>query len=444
MVLKIIIIGGEAAGMSAAAKARRMHKDADIIVYESSEIISFGACGLPYYVANEFDDPSFMAEFTPEYFIQKGIEVKTGHRIIAVDVETKSLTIQYNGNQFTTHYDRLMVASGATEIIPPINNIHLKGVYTLRRMDDGLTLKQAITDPTCNTITVIGSGFIGLELVDALIKQKKQVRLIERIDHVMPDAVDVEISELLATELRKKGVEVHVGEQVTSIIGEHYVTGIETNLGHYQTDLVIVCTGVKPNTSFIAQSGIAMLDNGAIKVNKYGQTSISDIYAAGDCASVWHQIKQRNVYLPLATIANKFGRIVGENLVGQQVEFPGTLGSALIKVLDLEIGRTGLSENEAKQENIPYKTLVIKDKNHTNYYPGQADIYIKIVYNPESKRLLGAQIIGGDGAGLRLHTLSLAITFKMSTQQLSLIDFAYAPPFNRPWELLNIIGNVAR
>lgn len=444
MTLKIVIIGGEAAGMSAAAKARRMCQDAEIIVYEASDIISFGACGLPYYIADEFQDARFMAEFTPEQFIQKGINVKTGHQVIAVDTETKSLTIKQGENQFTTHYDRLMIATGATETVPPIDNVQVKGVYTLRRMADGLTLKSAIAEQSCRNITVVGSGFIGLELVDALVKQGKQVRLIELADRVIPDAFDAEISELIEVKLRDKGVELHLGEQVTGIIGDHHVTGIKTNKNTYQTDMVVICTGVRPNTAFIKQTGIAMLGNGAIKVDRRGRTSIDDIYAAGDCASVWHQLKQQDVYLPLATIANKLGRIVGENLAGSNSEFPGTLGSAMVKVLGLEIARTGLSENEAKKINVPYKSMIVKDKNHTNYCHGQADVYIKIVYEPDNKRLLGAQIIGGEGAALRLHTLSLAITLKMTTQQLSLIDFAYAPPFNRPWEILNVVGNVAR
>lgn len=442
--MRIVIIGGEAAGMSAAAKARRMIKDAEIVVYEASSIISFGACGLPYYVGDEFQDHNYMAEFTPEQFAQKGIEVNIEHRVNRIDVKSKTLEVQHGDRHFTTHYDRLMIATGAKEAIPPIFGIQQQGVFSLRRMSDGMEIKQAIADPACKKIVVIGSGFIGLELVEAFVHQGKEVRLIERADRVIPEAFDPEISALIDAELREKGVSVHVSEQVNGLLGNGKVTGVETALAKYDADLVVVCTGVKPNTEFLTDTGIETLANGAIRVDRQGRTSIADIYSAGDCASVWHLVKQTDVYVPLATIANKLGRIVGENLAGSQTEFAGTLSSAAVKVMDLEAGRTGLSESEAKALGLNYRTVVIKDKNHTNYLAGQSDIHIKLVYEADTKRLLGGQIAGREGAVHRLHALSVAITMGVTTQQLGMLDFAYAPPFSRTWDALNVAGNVAK
>lgn len=443
--MKIIIIGGEAAGMSAAAKARRMIKDADIIVYEASEVISFGACGLPYFVGDEFQNPDYMAEFTPEQFAARGVQVKIGHRVVAVNPQTKTVDVEHAGQRFVAEYDRLMIATGANEVRPPIQGLELEGVYGLRRMQDGLDLKAAAANTDFKKAVVIGSGFIGLEVAEALLHQGKEVRLFERADRVIPDAFDAEFSEHIDAELRAKGVELHLSESVSAIVGQNgKVVGVKTATEEYQADFVVVCTGVRPNTDFVKDLGLAMLPNGAIRVDRHGRTSIKDIYSAGDCATVWHSLKQTDVYIPLATVANKLGRVVGENLAGVETEFPGTLGAAAVKVLDIEAGRVGLTESEAKGLGLNYRTVLIKDKNHTNYCAGQADIHVKLVYDAETKVILGGQILGQSGAVHRLHALSVAITTGLTTEQLGLLDFAYAPPFARTWDVLNVAGNVAK
>lgn len=442
--MRILIIGGEAAGMSAAAKARRLAKEADIVVYEASEVISFGACGLPYFVGDEFQEPGYMAEFTPEQFAAKGIEVKIGHRVLSVDATAQTLVVEHNGDTFTDRYDRLMIATGAREVMPPIPGLQQQGVFGLRRMADGLALKAAVQDKNNRRAVVIGSGFIGLEVVEALVHQGKEVRLIELADRVIPDAFDGEITQHIETELREQGVSLHLGERVEALLGDGWVTGVRTSQGEYEADIVVVCTGVKPNTEFLANTGIERLGNGAIKVDRQGRSSLANVWSAGDCASVWHSVKQQQVYVPLATIANKLGRMVGENLAGAEQEFPGTLGSAALKVLGLEAGRTGLSEQEAKAMGIDYRTVVIKDKCHTNYCPGQSDIHVKLVYEAGSKRLLGGQILGRKGAVHRIDALAVAITMGVTTEQLGMLDFAYAPPFSRTWDALNVAGNVAK
>ena len=443
--MKIVIIGGEAAGMSAAAKARRMIKEAEVIVYEASDIISFGACGLPYFVGDEFQNPDYMAEFTPEQFATRGVQVNINHKVTAVNPKTNTIEVEHDGQHSVVEYDRLMIATGAKEVRPPIPGLELNGVFGLRRMQDGLDLKVAANKDDCKRVVVIGSGFIGLEVAEALLHQGKEVRLFERAERVIPDAFDAEFSQHIDAELRAKGVTLHLSESVNAIVGQNgKVVAVKTATEEYQADLVVVCTGVKPNTDFVKDIGLAMLPNGAIRVDRHGRTSIDDIYSAGDCATVWHSLKQTDVYIPLATIANKLGRVVGENLAGVESAFPGTLGAAAVKVLDLEAGRVGLTENEAKSLGLNYRTVLIKDKNHTNYCSGQADIHIKLVYDAESKVILGGQILGQSGAVHRLHALSVAITTGLTTEQLGLLDFAYAPPFARTWDVLNVAGNVAK
>ncbi|OBU28748.1 CoA-disulfide reductase [Photobacterium kishitanii] len=442
--MKIIIIGGEAAGMSAAAKAKRIDPTAEIVVYEASEVISFGACGLPYYIGDEFSDHNFMAEFTPAQFAEKGITVLTHHRVIQLNTEQQQLTVEHQGETHTVNYDRLMIATGAKEVLPPIKGLDKRGVYSLRRMQDGLNIKTALADPLCHHVTIIGSGFIGLEVAEAMIHQGKTVRLIERAKCLIPDAFDAEISQHIQPELERAGVQIHLQESVCEIIGDGHVTSIKTDKEIYTTNMVICCTGVKPNTNFIAETGIERLANGAIIIDQQGKTSIDNIWAAGDCATIWHAQLQQPAYIPLATGANKMGRLVGENIAGKNLSYDGTLGTSCVKILGLEAGRTGLSEREAQQANIDYRTVYISDKCHTNYCEGQSPLYIKLIYRADNKKLLGGQLIGNKGAVHRVDALAVAISLGATTEQLGMMDFAYAPPFARTWDIMNVAGNVAK
>lgn len=444
--MRIVIIGAEAAGASAAAKAKRLLPDAEIIVYEKSVIVSFGACGLPYFVGNCFDDPDFMISRTVEQFTKSGITVKIKHEVLAVDAEAKTVTVKNldNGETFTQSYDRLLIATGAAAVKPPIANLDLQNVFTLKSMADGLMLKQAAHQDKIKDVVIIGAGFIGLELAEAMINLGKRVRILQLDERVMHDFFDQEITDIFEKELTAAGAVVQVSETVTALQGDIRVTGVATDKGEYPADLVVVAVGVKPNTAFLQNTGITMLKNGAIAIDSHGQTNLPDIYAAGDCASVWHLVKKENVYIPLATTANKIGKIVGENLGGGDAIFPGTLGTAAIRVMELEAGRTGLTEKEAAKAGLPYKTVFIRDKNHSNYLPGQSDIFVKLVYHKETRVLLGGQVAGNYGSALRANVLAAAVWNGMTVDQLGMMDLFYAPPFSRPWDALNIAANAAK
>lgn len=444
--MRIVIIGGVAAGMSAAAKAKRIAKEANVVVYEKTDVVSFGACGLPYFVGDFFSDKNNMIARTAEKFREKDILVNIHCEVISVDVKSKKLHVKNTntGEVFEDHYDQLMIATGASVIMPPIENVHLENVFTLKSMEDGIQLKEAGFSDDNKEIVVIGAGYIGVEVVEAMKQLSKNVRLIQLDQRILPDSFDKEITDLMEEELIKSGVELHLGERVVAFKGDSKVTEVITDKGAYKADIVVISTGVRPNTAFLENTGIEMLDNGAIIINEFGQTNIEDIYSAGDCATVYHLVREENVYIPLATTANKIGRVVGENLAGQRNSFQGTLGSAAIKVLDLEAGRTGISENEAIKKGINYKTVFISDKNQTDYYPGQSDIHIKLIYDAETKVVLGGQIIGKKGAVLRVDVLATAIFNKMTTNQLGMLDLCYAPPFSRTWDVLNVVGNVAK
>ena len=447
--MKIIIIGGVAAGMSAAAKASRLNREAEIVIYEKTEIVSWGACGLPYYVGNFYEDPNNMIARPVHKFIEAGMNIKIKHEVVGIDVEKKEITVKNlaTGEIFNDSYDKLMVATGASAIMPPIKNITAHGVYTLKDYTDGITLKEEMMKDENQEIIIVGAGYIGIEVVEAAKHLgKRNVRLIQLGDRVLMESFDKEITDVMEEEIRShEGIELHLEETVLEIVEKDgKVCGVKTNKGEYKADLVVIATGVRPNTAFLKETGIAMLPNGALIIDEYGKTSIDSIYSAGDCATVYHLVRKENVFIPLATTANKIGRIVGENLAGKETAFKGTLGSAAVKVMDLEAGRTGVTEREAANMGINYKVAFVKDKNQTNYYPGQEDIYIKLIYNGDTRVLLGAQIAGKKGAVLRVDALATAIYSEMTVEEIGMMDFCYAPPFARTWDVMNVAGNVAK
>ena len=444
--MKVIIVGGVAAGMSAAAKLKRANKEAQITVYEKSRHVSFGACGLPYFVGNFFEDSQKMIARTVEQFNASGITVNIEHEVLNVDTDNKCITVKnlLTDETFTDTYDKLMIATGASAIIPPINNVDLKHVYTLKSMEDGEALKHAMQNEALKRVAIVGAGFIGLEVVEAAKQYGKEVHVFQLNDRVLVDTFDKEITDLLEEELRTHDVHLHLSQTVTELVGDQAVTQIKTNDETFDVDIVVLTAGVRPNTSFLKDTKIEMLRNGALVIDHEGRTSIEDIYAAGDCASINHILKPEPAYIPLATVANKMGRIIGENLAGAHHTFNGSLASACLKVMNLEAGRTGLSEQEAMNLGINYKTVFITDMNQTSYYPGQSKINVKLIYNADTKVILGGQIVGRKDAVQRVNVLATAIFAGLTTDPLAMLDLCYAPPFARTWDVLNIAGSVAK
>ena len=444
--MKVIIIGGIAAGMSAAAKFKRLSPNDDVVVYEKGDIVSFGACGLPYYVGGFFDDSNEMIARTPEAFREAGVEIHTKHEVTNVDFSNKKVTVKnLNTNEVLEEsYDKLMIASGARAIIPPIKNIDLENVVTLKSMDDGNKLRELMSKEENKKIAIIGAGFIGLEAAEAAKHRGKEVTVIQLQDRVLQEVFDKDITDLLEGELRENGVNLLLSETVTELIGDGKVSKVKTNKREIEADIVILATGVKPNTDFLNCDEIKMIRNGAIVVDKYGRTSVEDVYAAGDCATINSLITDREIYVPLATGANKLGRIVGENLAGQNNSFQGSMASSCIKVMDMEAARTGLSEKEVLNLGFNYKTKFITDMNQTSYYPGRERIYVKLIYDAHTRVILGGQVAGYKDAVQRCNVLAACIYAKMTTEQLGMLDLCYAPPFSRTWDVLNVAGNVSK
>lgn len=443
--MKVVIIGAVAAGMSAAAKLKRIRPDYEVIVYEKTDIVSFGACGLPYYVGGFFNDSNMMIAREKSKFIESGIDLKTLMEVVDVDTNNKKLKIKdiQNGTIFEDNYDKLMIATGASSIVPSFDK-NFENVTTLKDMSDGIKLRQLISKEENKNIVIIGAGFIGIETIEAAKKFNKNIHLIGRSSRILSKVFDEEITTLLEDELRNNNINLHLGENIQEYVGENKIEKIITDKSEIEADLVVVAIGVKPNTSFLKNTDIDMLPNGAIIVDECGRTSVEDVYSAGDCATIKNLVTNEDMYAPLATGANKLGRIVGENLGGINSYFPGSLASSCIKVLDMEAAVTGITEEKAKALKLNYKSKLISGFNQTHYYPGREKLSIKLIYDANTKVILGGQVAGYKDAVQRANVIATAITTKMTTDQLGMLDLCYAPPFATTWDILNIAGNVSK
>jgi NADPH-dependent 2,4-dienoyl-CoA reductase/sulfur reductase-like enzyme len=443
--MKVIVIGGVAAGMSAAAKIKRVDINTEVSVYEKGSVLSYGACGLPYYIAGINEDYTRMIARTKEEFEKSGMKINLRQEVVKVMPEDKQILVKdlENNRLFTDFYDKLIISTGVVPIIPPLKGKDLKGVYVLKTLEHGLILKKAIESPKVKNILIVGGGYIGIEIAETLSSIGKNVRIVELASRIL-QPFDNEITEIVTNHMLEQGIQLNLNEKVEEILGEEEAQGVRTNVGNYEADLVILSIGVKPAVEFLKDTPIALSKNGAVIIDREMRTNIADIYSAGDCAEVYNKIKEENSFIPLGTNANKCGKLAGENIMGKHKKYVGTLGSAAIKVLDYELGRTGVSESEAKALAIDYKTIFVKTHDHPSYYPDSTPIWIKLIYEIRTNRILGAQSIGKKGAVLRIDMFAIAIHNNMTTMELGMTDLCYAPPFAGVWDAVHIACNAAK
>ncbi|WP_281976182.1 CoA-disulfide reductase [Halobacillus litoralis] len=435
--MRYIIIGGDAAGMSAAMQIVRNSQEHEIVVFEKGEITSYGQCGLPYVLSGDVEATEDLIARTPERFRSKyGIDVRTLHTVTKVDCDHKIVygKKQETGESFEEKYDRLLIATGASPVVPPWEGRHLEGIHTLKTIPDIERIMKATTHEV-RQVTIIGGGYIGLEMAESFASLGKRVRIIDRGPQ-LAKIFDEEMGELVHEEAKRNGIELHLGESVEVFRGEEQVERVVTDKGEYATDLVLAAVGVTPNSAFLEGTGIYKGLKDAIEVNAFMETSIMDIYAAGDCALQYHRIKQKGDYIPLGTHANKQGQIAGLNMINQKKAFQGVVGTSILKFFDLTLARTGLSEREAKLEYLPYKTVSLDSTNAAGYYSKKNPMTLKLVYHTDSRQLLGGQIIGGEGTDKRIDVLATALFHKMTVEELQDLDLSYAPPYNSVWDPL--------
>ncbi|SHN10742.1 CoA-disulfide reductase [Gracilibacillus kekensis] len=439
--MRYIIIGGVAAGMSAAMEIVRTDEKAFVTVLERGKDYSYGQCGLPYIINGVVPSTKDVIARTVSTFREKyGIDARIFTKVTGINVEQQIVRgIQTETNQtFQLEYDRLLIASGTDPVVPDWKGIDLNGIHTLKTLVDTDNLKYDISDNVQN-VTVIGGGYIGLEMAESFQTLGKKVKLIQR-GNQLATIFDKDMAKLIEKEAVSKDINLILNEEVTGFSGENRVETVETDKGSYQTDLVLLSIGVRPNTQFFSETEIHRNGQGAIFVNAHMETSIPNIYAAGDCATHYHIVKQLDDHIPLGTTSNKQGRIAGANMAGNPLTFKGIVGTSIIKFFDLTLGRTGLTEIEAKKLTIPYEVETMSALDHAGYYPDNDKLKIKLIYNKDTKLLLGGQIIGKEGVDKRIDVLATALYNKMTVEQLTDLDLAYAPPYNGVWDPLQTMA----
>jgi len=443
---KIIVVGGVAAGMSAASKARRNLPNCEIKVFEQSEHVSYGACGLPYYISDVIHSPDKLVVMSAGQFKEKrNLDVFIRHRAESFDARKKTVTVRDldSDRVFTEDYDKLIIATGAGAIMPPFARQKMDGVFALRSMEDGMRIRYYVEQQQPKRVVIIGSGYIGLEMAENLKLKDMDVVIVEKLPQVLPN-IDADMAALVQQELEANGCRVKTDSEVESIEGDNKVTAVRLASGQkIVCDLVIVSIGVRPNTAFAASGGVSLGRTGAIAVNQKMETNLKDVYAAGDCAEGFHTVLGKAVFIPLGTTANKQGRIAGDNASGKFARFHGIVGTAVVKVFEQEIARTGLSLFQAEQAGFACTSVSISGHSRAGYYPGGKQIQVKLVFERENGRLLGGQLVGGEGVSKRIDVLATALQQRMTVEELAQLDLSYAPPFAPVWDPILVAANVA-
>jgi len=432
--MKIVVVGGSAAGMAAAAKAARV--GGDVSVFERSKYVSYAPCGIPYYLQGMVKDIESLTYYSVEYFRKKrGIDVRNEHEV--VEIGDTVVALDRNGKETEMDYDRLILATGGKAIKPDIDGINLGGIHTIRTLEDGERLYR--DSMKAENVAIVGGGYIGVEMAESFIKMGKKVKLFEMLPHIMP-ALDEEIAEVIENEMVKRGVELHLNEKVVEFTGNDRIKKIVTEKGSYDADVVLISIGVKPNIELASRLGLKIGKTGAIWTNEFMETSREGVYAAGDNVETKHIVTGEKVYIPLAPSANKMGRVSGENAVtGNKKTFPGVVGTSITKFFDLQIGKTGLSLKEAGENGV---MADITHGTRSHYYPGNKKIRVRLIADRDEHFVLGGEIIGEEGVLARINTLAAVITKKMKVEELAMLDMAYAPPFAPVWDALIVAANV--
>lgn len=444
--MKIAIIGGVAAGTSAAAKASRENSEAEIVLFEKDRDISYAGCGLPYYISGITPTRNKVVINTPEKFAEKyGVDVRTGHEVTKIDPDNKEIefTILDSGEKGVYKYDRLIITTGASPVMPPIPGIELENIVPLRTVSDADRIKEILKKGEYKKVAIVGAGLIGLEMAESFKELGLEVTVIEKLPQVLPQ-FSADMAEIIKDHLKDKGVSLILDDGVKEFKGNMRVKKIFTESNkEIDVDLVLVSIGIRPNTKLAQSIGLKIGPTGAIAVNKRMETSISDIYAAGDCAESVDLVTGKPVWVPLGSTANKQGRVAGENAAGGNYEHEGVLKTGITKIFDMTAARTGLSEKEAEEEGFNVVPVKIKAANHAGYYPGLERVHIKGIFEKDTGRILGAEVIGKAGADKRIDVLSTAIYSKMTARDLFQVDLAYAPPYSTPKDPVAVLGMVA-
>ena len=444
----IVIVGGVAGGASAATRARRLSEDAEIIVIERGPYVSFANCGLPYYVGGEIEDRNELTLQTPASLRARfGLDVRVREEAVRIFPETRELEIRKleTSEIYRQHYDELVLATGAVPLRPPIPGIESSRLFTVRDIPDVDRIKGAMAEAAWKRVAILGAGYIGLEMAEQLSKSGLKVVIIEALPQVMAP-LDPEMAQLLHAALRAHGITLHLADPVRSFTETpEGALCIETNSG--KTELVdagILGLGIRPETTLAQTAGIALGERGGVKVDEYLRTNVAHIWAVGDCIEVRDTVTDAWGIVPLAGPANRQGRMVADNIFGKARRYQGTQGTAILRLFGLAAACTGANEKTLRRTGAPYKAIHLHPGSHAGYFPGAKPIAMKLLFEPASGRLLGAQAVGEDGVDKRIDVLATALKAGLTVEDLAELELAYAPPFGSAKDPVNLLGMAAQ
>ena len=439
--MKTIIIGGVAGGASAAARLRRLDETAEIVILERGEFVSFANCGLPYYIGGAITDRENLTLQTPESFRARfRIDVRVCNEAVKIDPEAKTVTVKNlrTGETYEETYDSLILSPGAEPIKPNIAGIDSKMVFTLRNIPDTLKIKNYMDTAKPRSAVVVGGGYIGVEMAENLAEAGLDVSIVELADHLIAP-LDLDMAVDVHRYIKKKGIRLYLQNGVTAI-RDHAVV---LQRGEIPADMVILSVGVRPETALAKTCGIQVNPRGSIVVDSHMKTNLPDIYAVGDAVEVKDFVTGNPAFVPLAGPANKQGRVAADNIAGYGSAYTGTQGSSVLKLFDMTVATTGLSEKSAKSAGIAYDKTYTYSGSHASYYPGASNMSIKVLWDKATHKLLGAQIVGFDGVDKRMDVLATAIRFGAKVTDLTNLELCYAPPFGSAKDPVNMVGFVA-
>jgi NADPH-dependent 2,4-dienoyl-CoA reductase/sulfur reductase-like enzyme len=426
--MRLVVIGGVAAGMSAAARARRVDRSLEILVLERGQHVSWAACGLPFYVSGRVASLDDLILHTPDYFRrERNIDVRTGAEVVAIQPARRQVVLR-GGERIS--YDKLVIACGARPL-RELPGADLPHVFTLHTLEDARRLREFIEQRRPQRAVVVGAGYIGLEVADALAERGLCVTVLEASPYIL-GRQDRELTEIVTRHLAARGIQFRLGTRVSAIQAE----GVEGT----PADLIVVATGVRPNVELAAEAGIELGRHGAIRVNERMETNLAGVYAAGDCAETVHVVTGAPVYIPLGTTANKMGRVAGANAAGRRERLPGVAGTLIVALRDLAVAMTGLSSTEARQAGFSPVSVRIEAPDRSRYM-GSDPTWVELVADRNTTRLLGGSVIGKRGVAGRINVLAAAITAGMTTEQFAQLDLAYTPPVAPVWDPLLVAAN---
>lgn len=440
--MRIVVVGGVAAGMSAASRARRQNPEVQVTVFERGEHISYGACGLPYVIGGDVPDLADLVARTPERMREQGIDVRVRHEVTDVDARARTVTVldRDAGRTRTEPYDRLLIATGVQAVRPGWARTGLRGVHVLRDLNDGQAILASLRG--AKRACIVGAGYIGLEMAEALHSRGLHVTVLEKAPEVAGRMLDREYQHRVRAEVERQGVEVRCGTGVEGLRGENgCVTTVATDQGPVPADLVIVAVGVKPNTALAEAAGARLGETGAVAVNTRQETGVDGVYAAGDNSESLHCVTGRPVHIPLGLTANRMGRVAGVNMAGGDARFPGIVGTAIFKTFGLGAARTGLTQGEAEGLGLEAVSVDVESTDHAGYYPTAAPIHVRLTGERGSGRLLGVQLVGQPASVKRVDVVAALLHQRGSVGNLFELDLAYAPPFSSVWDVLLVAAD---